>query len=78
MWTQSDAGTWRSRTPRDAQWGLRSSGWTSQCEAGDYAACDQLYSDSPPDSDYEYYGSTCGGTVDDELAGTCEHYYSGH
>lgn len=33
-----------------------------ECEAGDFAACDSLYLDSPYGSEYEAFGSTCGGT----------------
>lgn len=32
-----------------------------QCEAGDGAACDDLYWDSPLGSDYEEFGDTCAG-----------------
>ena len=46
----------------------------AECEAGDYAACDQLYSDSPVGSDYEYFGSTCGERFDFELWGSCADY----
>jgi hypothetical protein len=34
------------------------------CEAGDAAACDELYAISPVGSDYEAFGSTCGGRTD--------------
>lgn len=34
------------------------------CDAGDLAACDDLYYISPIDSDYEFFGSTCGGRSD--------------
>lgn len=30
------------------------------CKGGDYAACDQLYLDSPSGSEYESFGDTCG------------------
>lgn len=33
------------------------------CFDGDYQACDDLYFESPPLSDYEEYGGTCGGRV---------------
>jgi hypothetical protein len=33
--------------------------WDS-CEAGDMASCDQLYRESPVDSEYESFGDTCG------------------
>ncbi|TDE88576.1 hypothetical protein EXU48_22910 [Occultella glacieicola] len=35
-----------------------------QCEAGDYAACDDLYFESPVGSEYEEFGDTCGGRTD--------------
>jgi hypothetical protein len=41
------------------------------CEAGDFADCDQLYLDSPFDSEYEEFGSTCGGIADQQY-GSCE------
>ncbi len=42
------------------------------CEAGDAAACDQLYWESPEGSDYEWYGGTCALLGDPALAGgTC-------
>jgi len=34
--------------------------WDS-CEAGDMAACDNLFMESPIDSEYETFGDTCGG-----------------
>lgn len=37
--------------------------WTA-CEGGDWAACDQLYWDSPIDSEYEAFGGTCGYRTD--------------
>ncbi len=37
--------------------------WDS-CEAGDGAACDQLYRDSPAGSEYEQFGDSCGGRTD--------------
>lgn len=39
--------------------------WYAQCEAGDGAACDNLYLQSPIGSDYEAFGNTCGGRVPD-------------
>ena len=36
----------------------------SQCEAGNWEACDDLYRRSPAGSAYEDYGSTCGGRFD--------------
>ena len=32
-----------------------------ECEAGDFASCDDLYLESPPGSEYEEFGVTCGG-----------------
>ncbi|GIU90221.1 MAG: hypothetical protein KatS3mg010_1320 [Acidimicrobiia bacterium] len=32
-----------------------------QCDAGDDAACDELYQESPIGSDFEEFGATCGG-----------------
>jgi hypothetical protein len=43
-----------------------------QCAGGDNGACDDLYTDSPPDSVDEHFGSTCGGRSEDELTGDCE------
>ena len=31
------------------------------CDAGDLAACDDLYFESPPNSAYKTFGDTCGG-----------------
>lgn len=38
-------------------------GLADACSAGDLAACDSLYWQSEPGSDYETYGDTCGGRV---------------
>ena len=38
-------------------------GYAQECFAGTLDACDQLYLESPPFSEYERYGSTCGGRV---------------
>ncbi len=35
----------------------------SDCAAGDMAACDTLYRESPVGSEYERFGDTCGGTT---------------
>ena len=43
------------------------------CEDGDYAACDELFNDSPSDSEYEDFGDTCGGR--NEPAGFCVDIY---
>ena len=39
----------------DALWDL--------CEIGDWLACDDLYLESPVDSEYEFFGATCGELV---------------
>lgn len=43
------------------------------CFDGDFGACDQLFFDSPVDSDYEAYGDSCGGR--NEPAGLCVNLY---
>ena len=43
------------------------------CEDGDFAACDQLYLDSPTDSEYETFGDTCGDR--NEPSGFCVDLY---
>jgi hypothetical protein len=40
------------------------------CADGDLEACDTLYFDSPVDSEYEHFGSTCGDTTE-ERSGSC-------
>ncbi len=40
------------------------------CQGGDLVACDDLYYASPIDSDYEFFGATCGGRSD-EISGFC-------
>jgi hypothetical protein len=37
--------------------------YAGSCFAGELQACDDLYYEAPPLSDYEEYGSTCGGRV---------------
>ncbi|MEO0492530.1 MAG: hypothetical protein AAF081_03850 [Actinomycetota bacterium] len=37
--------------------------WYAQCEAGDGAACDNLYFQSPIGSEYEAFGNTCGNRI---------------
>ena len=37
--------------------------YAQQCFDGDLQSCDDLYTESPPLSDYEEYGTTCGGRV---------------
>ena len=44
------------------------------CFAGDLAACDQLYAQTPIsdlDNSYEGYGATCGGRLPEEQPGQC-------
>ncbi|MDJ0768329.1 MAG: toll/interleukin-1 receptor domain-containing protein [Ilumatobacter sp.] len=41
------------------------------CESGVFAACDDLYLESPVGSDYEFFGDTCGALVDLSAAGEC-------
>ncbi|TKR24349.1 DUF4190 domain-containing protein [Cellulomonas hominis] len=48
--------TYGDDTELDALW--------DSCAAGDLAACDSLYSSAPSGSEYEEFGSTCGGTTD--------------
>ena len=43
------------------------------CFEGDFGACDQLFFDSPIDSDYEAYGDSCGGR--NEPGGLCVTLY---
>ena len=43
------------------------------CFDGDFASCDQLFFESPVDSDYEAYGDSCGGR--NEPAGLCVNIY---
>ena len=44
-----------------------------ECFEGDFGACDQLFFDSPIDSDYEAYGDSCGGR--NEPGGLCVTLY---
>ena len=46
------------------------------CEAGDMAACDDLWFAAPVDSDDEEFGATCGGTTDGTDAGSCDYMAS--
>ena len=41
------------------------------CEQGDLAACDDLFEDSPEESEYEDVGFTCGGLVPAGASGNC-------
>ena len=45
------------------------------CFEGDFVACDDLYWQSDIDSGYEIYAETCGGRVDEAIAGQCEETY---
>ncbi|MEL7207739.1 MAG: hypothetical protein AAGK32_05835, partial [Actinomycetota bacterium] len=49
-------------------------GFADGCEAGDFGACDDLWLQSPVNSDYEAYGSTCGGRNDPVFAGCVDLY----
>lgn len=42
------------------------------CVAGDLAACDTLYYDSPVGSEYELKGSYCGGLSTEPMSGSCD------
>jgi hypothetical protein len=42
-----------------------------KCQAGDMAACDQLYDDSDVGSEYEVYGNSCGGRLSDDNVEYC-------
>jgi hypothetical protein len=42
------------------------------CFAGDMAACDQLFAETPIGSVDEDYGRSCGGRVEDAVAGQCQ------
>ncbi len=44
--------------------------WTA-CADGDLDACDDLYFQSPFGSEYESFGSTCGGVLDEPTFGGC-------
>ena len=46
------------------------------CDAGDLAACDELYLSTPIGSTYEAFGSTCAG-LSDETFGRCEDVAAG-
>jgi hypothetical protein len=47
-------------------------GYAQRCHDGLLSACDDLYNLSPPMSDYERYGMSCGGRVDVLTVATCE------
>ncbi|RBY79600.1 hypothetical protein DQ238_10450 [Geodermatophilus sp. TF02-6] len=46
-------------------------GYARDCFAGDLDACDRLYLESAPFSEYERYGSTCGGRVKPYAVALC-------
>lgn len=48
-----------------------------RCFTGDMAACDDLYFESPLGSDYETYGSTCGGRNEATVGGCATRYGGG-
>ena len=41
------------------------------CERGDWLSCDDLYFESPVDSEYEYFGASCGGVVPEPTGEYC-------
>lgn len=45
--------------------------YAQSCFADDLRACDDLYFESPPLSDYEEYGASCGGRVKPYAVPTC-------
>ena len=47
-------------------------GYAQRCHDGLLSACDDLYNLSPPMSDYERYGMTCGGRTDVLTVAACE------
>ena len=49
----------------------------NRCGAGDWAACDRLYQESPIGSEYERYGATCGNRVDVSVgASNCQQIFA--
>lgn len=62
----TDGSTWCSDTSAPPADPLLDDYWTA-CEMGDWAACDTLYLESPPGSEYEAFGATCGGITDGSL-----------
>ena len=42
-----------------------------ECFDGDFEACDTLFLQTPVDSDFEAYGSTCGGRLEAGVRGQC-------
>ena len=51
-------------------------GLYDSCGAGDMVACDDLFWQSPIDSEYEYFGSLCGFAATEEQFGGCETLFS--
>lgn len=49
----------------------RLSGLWDNCGLGDMQACDDLWTESPFDSDWEAYGGTCGERVEVSVEGAC-------
>lgn len=47
------------------------------CFGGDFGACDDLYLQTPVDSAYEAYGSTCGGRLENDSDGRCDEILGG-
>jgi hypothetical protein len=45
---------------------------TTRCAAGELLACDDLFVQSPSGSNYEQFGATCGGRVEEPVDGPCE------
>ncbi|MFD2091957.1 hypothetical protein [Blastococcus deserti] len=45
--------------------------YAQQCFDGALQACDDLYYESPPMSEYETYANTCGGRVKEYTVGSC-------
>ena len=45
---------------------------TQRCRLGDLDSCDALFAISPVGSDYQHYGSTCGGRSSADFGGACK------
>ena len=67
--TMSAAFTYGDDPTLDALW--------DACEAGDGAACDDLYSQAPYDSEYERFGQSCGNRQPDDNLDWCEDLMAG-
>lgn len=63
--SSTSTGSYGSDSYLDLLWDL--------CEAGDFASCDDLYIEAPRNSEYEYFGDSCG--YRNEPAGYCESIY---